>query len=208
MEEDKEAFAGLFTGNLDGAPPKPQRPQLIQFFSRKFYETRIRERFEARMAGIVCRAAFTEDDVPAVLKVRNDVTKEVWDEETEAFQAEVKATLEKEYQASLAGWKSSLADSPTKSPEEMNAYVSEVQDMPNLTGSLGLYKMQPSICNLTWMRSKSASGCVRRCFWPVRSGHGGGRLGCEGRPCACARAFDNDGFTTACTPGRRRVRCQ
>ncbi|KAJ7238450.1 hypothetical protein C8J57DRAFT_1528760 [Mycena rebaudengoi] len=101
LEEDKQAFAGMFTGNLDGAPPRPQRPQLTQYYSRKFYES--------------------QDDVPAVVKVRNEVTKEVWDEETEAFQAEVKASLEREYQASLAGWKSSLADSPTKSPEEMNA---------------------------------------------------------------------------------------
>ncbi|KAJ7289820.1 hypothetical protein C8J57DRAFT_1494238 [Mycena rebaudengoi] len=118
---DKEAFAGLFTRNLDGTPPRPQRPQLIQFYSRKFYEDRIRVRFEARMAGIVRRAAFTDDDMPAALKVRNEVTKEVWEEETEAFQQEVKTNLEREYQASLAAWKNSLADSPTKTPEEMNA---------------------------------------------------------------------------------------
>jgi ABC-type transporter MlaC component len=73
------------------------------------------------MAGIVRRAAFTDDDMPAALKVRNEVTKEVWEEETEAFQQEVKTNLEREYQASLAAWKNSLADSPTKTPEEMNA---------------------------------------------------------------------------------------
>ncbi|KAJ7234291.1 hypothetical protein C8J57DRAFT_1531831 [Mycena rebaudengoi] len=121
LEEDKETFVGLFTGNLDGTPPRPQRPQLIQYYSRKFYDSRVRVRFEARMAGIVRRAAFADDDMPAVLKIRNEVTKEVWEEECEAFQEDVKASLEKEYQASLTAWKTSLADSPTKTPEEMNA---------------------------------------------------------------------------------------
>ncbi|KAJ7256376.1 hypothetical protein C8J57DRAFT_1517544 [Mycena rebaudengoi] len=128
VEKEKTEFAELFTGILDGAPPKPQRPQLIQFYSRKFYDTRVKEHFEAQMAGVVRHAGHMGQSAPAELAVRNQVMKEVWEEETEMFQGEVKQALEREYAVSLKGWQASLADSPAKTAKELDAYVFAVRE--------------------------------------------------------------------------------
>jgi hypothetical protein len=38
LKSDQAAFKDLFTGVLDGAPPKPQRRCIIHFYSRRYYE--------------------------------------------------------------------------------------------------------------------------------------------------------------------------
>ncbi|KAJ7810364.1 hypothetical protein B0H14DRAFT_3757652 [Mycena olivaceomarginata] len=42
LKRDQESFRELFTGVLDGAPPKPQRGRIVHFYSRKYYETRVK----------------------------------------------------------------------------------------------------------------------------------------------------------------------
>jgi hypothetical protein len=56
LKSDKTAFQELFTGVLDGAPPKPQRGRLLHFYSRKFFDARIKEEVEDRMAALGRRA--------------------------------------------------------------------------------------------------------------------------------------------------------
>ncbi|KAJ7434718.1 hypothetical protein FB451DRAFT_1195097 [Mycena latifolia] len=119
LKNNKTAFQELFTGVLDGAPAKPQRPQLLQFYSRKFYDERIKDRYEQTLDARKKRAMFTDEPVPAELALRNEVTKQAFEAETPAFREEVKAALEREYELAVVGWKASLADSPTRTPEEM-----------------------------------------------------------------------------------------
>ncbi|KAJ7438839.1 hypothetical protein B0H11DRAFT_1634609, partial [Mycena galericulata] len=121
LKSDKAAFSELFTGVLDGAPPKPQRPKIVNFFSRKFYDTLVKSRFEDRMASLNRRKARSGEEVPAEIQVRNAVTKEVWEEQTLAFRADVELQMEREHEVALVGWKASLADSPTRSPQEIAA---------------------------------------------------------------------------------------
>ncbi|KAJ7460127.1 hypothetical protein B0H11DRAFT_1691506, partial [Mycena galericulata] len=121
LKSDKAAFSELFTGVLDGAPPKPQRPKIVNFFSRKFYDTLVKSRFDDRMASLTRRKARTGEEVPAEIQVRNAVTKEVWDEQTFAFRADVELSMEREHEVAMVGWKASLADSPTRTPQEIAA---------------------------------------------------------------------------------------
>ncbi|KAJ7025490.1 hypothetical protein C8F04DRAFT_1269103 [Mycena alexandri] len=121
LKTDKAAFQELFTGVFDGAPAKPQRGQLLHCYSRHFFEARVKERFDARYESLKRRAEFTEEAVPKSIVVQNQVTKEVWEEETPAFREDVRALWEREYQQALKGWKASLADSPTRTPEELAA---------------------------------------------------------------------------------------
>ncbi|KAJ7863884.1 hypothetical protein B0H13DRAFT_2353934 [Mycena leptocephala] len=121
LKSDQAAFQELFTGVLDGAPPKPQRGQLLHFYSRKCFETRVKPVYIARKEAIQRRAMYTGEKVPATLALQNQVTKEVWDDEPPAFQEEIKLAWEREYQASVKGWEASLADSPTRTPEELAA---------------------------------------------------------------------------------------
>jgi hypothetical protein len=119
VKSDKAAFAEIFTGVLDGAPPKPVRPQLLHYYSSKFYAEHIKARFDGRMTSLTSRALRTNAPPPKALSVRPAVTKEVWEEQPAGFQREVQDALERDYQTALRGWKASLADSPTRTPEEM-----------------------------------------------------------------------------------------
>ncbi|KAJ7439914.1 hypothetical protein B0H11DRAFT_1689121, partial [Mycena galericulata] len=121
LKSDKAAFSDLFTGILDGAPAKPQRPKMINFFSRKFYDKLVKDRFDDRMAALVRRKARTGEEVPAEINVRNKITKEVWEEQTLAFREDVELQMEREHELAMIGWKASMADSPTRSPEEIAA---------------------------------------------------------------------------------------
>ncbi|KAJ6603277.1 hypothetical protein DFH09DRAFT_1068447 [Mycena vulgaris] len=121
LKSNKSAFQDLFTGVLDGAPPKPQRAQLLQFYSRKFYDTRVKWRYDVRLGALQRRAEFTGETVPGALSLANKMTQEAWDLETPGVQEEVREALEREYQTALVGWKASLADSPTRTPQEMAA---------------------------------------------------------------------------------------
>ncbi|KAJ7017499.1 hypothetical protein C8F04DRAFT_1279277 [Mycena alexandri] len=94
VKRDKTTFGALF-GGLDG-PEKPRQPQLVQFFSSRHYDS-------------------------MAIKIQNEVTREVWDEQTEDFQTETKLAMEKHHSNVLKGWEESSADSPSRTPEEMDA---------------------------------------------------------------------------------------
>ncbi|KAJ7136478.1 hypothetical protein C8R43DRAFT_1132379 [Mycena crocata] len=121
VKTGQTAFVKIFSGALDVAPPKPGRPQLMHFYSRKFYEDRLQERFVTRMESMRKRAEYTGEAEPKALAVLPIVTKEAWEDETVGFQEEVKEALEREYKVAIKGWEASLADSPTRTPEEMAA---------------------------------------------------------------------------------------
>ncbi|KAJ7870631.1 hypothetical protein B0H14DRAFT_3573811 [Mycena olivaceomarginata] len=125
LKSDKNTFKELFTGALDGTPPKPQRGRILHFYSRNFYEARIKERVEERIASLKRRAQLSGESeregerMPIDLVAK--VTAEVWAEETPAFQRECEVAMEREYQQTLKAWEASLADSPTRSAEEIAA---------------------------------------------------------------------------------------
>ncbi|KAJ7699837.1 hypothetical protein B0H14DRAFT_3528293 [Mycena olivaceomarginata] len=101
LQSDKTAFQELFTGVLDGAPPKPQRGRLLHFYSRKFYDSRIKEDAEERMVSLTRRAELAGEAAPK----RIDVI--------------AKLAMEREHQQALKGWEASLSDSPTRTAEEI-----------------------------------------------------------------------------------------
>ncbi|KAJ7437708.1 hypothetical protein FB451DRAFT_1416690 [Mycena latifolia] len=148
LKEDKAAFAELFTGALDQVPPKPMRPKITQYYSSKFYNERIKDRLAARWASMERRATLSGEKLEAKIKVTADVTKEIWEEETQEFCEEVEAALERDYQAALKAWEASLADSPTKTPRSLqrkslaNAafylqpYVNAIQERFGMCASL------------------------------------------------------------------------
>ncbi|KAJ7803805.1 hypothetical protein B0H14DRAFT_3486977 [Mycena olivaceomarginata] len=121
LKTDQAAFKDLFTGILDGAPLKPQRSRVGHFYSRKYYDSRVKPRVEARLAALKRRSEAAGEPMPEYIDVIAKVTAEVWGEETPAFQHECQLAMEREHQEDLRGWEASLADSPTKTPEEIAA---------------------------------------------------------------------------------------
>ncbi|KAJ7897381.1 hypothetical protein B0H13DRAFT_2337915 [Mycena leptocephala] len=116
VKRDKSSFAELFVD----APDKPRQPQLVQFYSTRYYDTRVKDRFDERWQALLKRAEHSGLPPPKVIKVQNEVTKEVWDDETPEFQAEVERARDKYHAAMLKAWEDSLADSPSKTPEELD----------------------------------------------------------------------------------------
>ncbi|KAJ7363061.1 hypothetical protein DFH08DRAFT_951265 [Mycena albidolilacea] len=116
-----EEYRDLFTGILDGAPPKPQQSRVGHFYSRKYYELHVKPRGEARLAALKRRSEAAGKPMPEYIDVIAKVTAEVWGKETPAFQHECQLAMEWEHQEDLRGWEASLADSSTKTPEEIAA---------------------------------------------------------------------------------------
>jgi hypothetical protein len=67
------------------------------------------------------RAALAGENPPKKIDVIAKVTAEMWESESAAFKEECQAGLEREYQQTLKGWEASLAESPTRTPEEFAA---------------------------------------------------------------------------------------
>lgn len=106
---------------MDGAPPKPQRGRITHFYSRKYYDSRIKPRVEARLASLKRRAELTGGELPKTIDIVAKVTAEMWEDESPAFKRECEVALEKEYQQAMQAWEASLADSPTRTAEEIAA---------------------------------------------------------------------------------------
>ncbi|KAJ7895290.1 hypothetical protein B0H14DRAFT_2558862 [Mycena olivaceomarginata] len=107
LKSDEAAFKDLFTGVLDGTPPRPQQEQIVHFYSRKYYDTWIKPRVEVWLALLKRRNKMAGDKMPETIDV---VSK---------FRHEVEVVFEHEYQKKLRTWEALLADSPTRSPEEI-----------------------------------------------------------------------------------------
>ncbi|KAJ7800792.1 hypothetical protein B0H14DRAFT_2615899 [Mycena olivaceomarginata] len=121
LKTDKDAFKELFSGVLGSAPPKPQRSRVINFYSRKYYDTRVKERAGARLRSLQRRAELTGEAAPQAIEVISKVTAEAWDAETAAFRHECQVACEQEYLNAVRAWELSLADSPSRTPQEMSA---------------------------------------------------------------------------------------
>ncbi|KAJ7430015.1 hypothetical protein B0H11DRAFT_2264458 [Mycena galericulata] len=121
-ENDKSIFAELLGGFTSAGPGRPRRAQPLHYYSRLFYEDRVKARFEAAFAAEVQRAKDLElEEEPKELPIRNEITKQVFSEETEQFQAELKLGIEAEYVAAVRAWELTRAETPTKTPEELSA---------------------------------------------------------------------------------------
>ncbi|KAF8130895.1 hypothetical protein K438DRAFT_1999254 [Mycena galopus ATCC 62051] len=122
LKSDQAAFKELFTGALDGTPGKPYKSRILHFYSRNFYETRVKARVEEQARAMKRRAELAGEEFDgASIDFLTKMTAAVWEEETPQFKHECEVALEREYQQQLAAWEALLADSPKRTPEEMAA---------------------------------------------------------------------------------------
>jgi hypothetical protein len=82
---------------LDGVPLKPQRGRLIHFYSRKYYDTRIKARVDARLAALKRRTENSGEGMPETIDVISKVTNDLWEDESPEFRHEVEVAFEREY---------------------------------------------------------------------------------------------------------------
>ncbi|KAJ6502978.1 hypothetical protein DFH09DRAFT_1335742 [Mycena vulgaris] len=120
-ERDKNSFAELLSGALDAGLPYPTKPQATHFYSCRHYAERIKARFDLEWALEVQNAKDLGEDMPYEIAVRNKVTKQAWEDETDDFREGVLADLEVEHQAAVKAWEMANAEGPEKTPEQLHA---------------------------------------------------------------------------------------
>ncbi|KAJ7129688.1 hypothetical protein C8R44DRAFT_872922 [Mycena epipterygia] len=81
-------------------------------------KTAFADLFKGALSGAT-QDEYTGDMLENEVKVRVEITKEAWDDESLEFQEEVLMALERDYELAIKAWEASLADSPTCTPEEM-----------------------------------------------------------------------------------------
>ncbi|KAJ7038909.1 hypothetical protein C8F04DRAFT_1179247 [Mycena alexandri] len=118
---EKELFADLLGGVVSTGPGYPRKAQPIHLYSRKYYEDRVKARFETAWEAEKHRAEALERDPEAEIKIRNVVTREVFEEETQEFREELGKAGEAEHSAAIRAWELTRADAPTKTAAEINA---------------------------------------------------------------------------------------
>lgn len=111
-KQSKVSFKKLFDkAELD--PPAPVKPRILHFYSRRFYHERVKGRVTARW-----QTASQLSSPPKVIALRNMVTKECWQGETDAFKAEVEAALENEHKAAVEAYSvATSGETPTTAVE-------------------------------------------------------------------------------------------
>ncbi|KAJ7333207.1 hypothetical protein DFH08DRAFT_814325 [Mycena albidolilacea] len=119
LKSDQDTFKDLFTGALDGALSKPHRGCIIHFYSRMYYDTRVKHHVKECLESLKRRCDLLAEPMLRKLNVIAKVTSEVWETEPLAFQHECMLELEQEYQQRLEAWEVLLTDSPTRTPEEI-----------------------------------------------------------------------------------------
>jgi hypothetical protein len=110
----KVSFKTLFD-KPELEPPAPVKPRILHFYSRRYYQTHVKERVTARWT-----AMSQLPDPPKEITVRNAVTKECWLAEPEAFRAEVEAALENEHKTALEAYTTATSGEAPTTPEEYN----------------------------------------------------------------------------------------
>ncbi|KAJ6496483.1 hypothetical protein C8R47DRAFT_1212805 [Mycena vitilis] len=115
-------FKELLHGRLDAGEGKPIKGQAWQFYSKHYYTERVKGRsdFDLLWARALARAR-EEGKVPADVKLRGEVTREVWGMETVEFRAQVVAQMDKEHQQAVRAWEIGRAEEPSRSKEELSA---------------------------------------------------------------------------------------
>ncbi|KAJ7712126.1 hypothetical protein B0H16DRAFT_1479697, partial [Mycena metata] len=75
-QRDKELFAGVLGALQNDGPAYPRRAQPLHFYSRQYYDERVKTRFEKAWETEQARAKALEQEPEWELKIRNTVTRQ------------------------------------------------------------------------------------------------------------------------------------
>jgi hypothetical protein len=98
LKSNQAVYKDLFSGVLDGTPPKPHRGRILHFYSRNFYDIRVKERVGDRVAALKRRAELAGEEFKGpTIDFVTKVTADVWETETPQFKHECEVALDREY---------------------------------------------------------------------------------------------------------------
>ncbi|KAJ7038447.1 hypothetical protein C8F04DRAFT_1256031 [Mycena alexandri] len=101
-------------------PPAPVKPRVLHYYSRNFYETRVKSRVKTRWAALL-----RLDNPPKPVTVRNMVTREAWGAETQEFRDKVVLALEKEHDVAVKAYTMAVSGDAPTSPQEYSVALND-----------------------------------------------------------------------------------
>ncbi|KAJ7920722.1 hypothetical protein B0H13DRAFT_1867226 [Mycena leptocephala] len=96
-------------------PPRPVKSRALHYFSHKFYDEMVKDEATTRYAALS-----RLPNPPALITVRNAVTRQVWNAQTDAFRAEVLEACEAEHKAAMEAYSMAVSGDVPSTPEEYN----------------------------------------------------------------------------------------
>ncbi|KAJ7431151.1 hypothetical protein B0H11DRAFT_1942046 [Mycena galericulata] len=96
-------------------PPAPVKPRVLHYYSRRFYNQRVKPLVTARWAAVSLLP-----NPPFPINVRKDVTKEAWAAETAEFKAEVIEAIEMEHTVAKEAYETVVSGETPSTPEGYN----------------------------------------------------------------------------------------
>ncbi|KAI0686689.1 hypothetical protein C8T65DRAFT_747319 [Cerioporus squamosus] len=98
----------------------PRRMQTVQFYSKLYYDSRVKAIVDAEWPRVVAEAGSKGAKIPKRLKHQNSVLNRIYNSETKEFRDALTARRDAEHEEEVAAWKASKLDSGDvpKTPEE------------------------------------------------------------------------------------------
>ncbi|TFK81054.1 hypothetical protein K466DRAFT_604816 [Polyporus arcularius HHB13444] len=122
----------------------PRRMQTLQFYSKLYYDSRVKSIVDAEWPKVVAQAGASGTPPPKRLKHQNKVLARIFAAETAEFQDALKRQRDDEHEEEIAAWKASRLDfgdaGSTRSPEEFHEALDEASHwLPSFADALSKY---------------------------------------------------------------------
>jgi len=124
----------MFTEMTEALPKPPKRMRITQFYSKRFYDTRIKPVFESEWAAVSASAG---DPKRSRINTLNSVTTRLWENEPSSFKTWLESQRDAEHARELAEHQTvvkELENAPS-TPETYHAYVPSASVWPGYTNN-------------------------------------------------------------------------
>jgi serine/threonine-protein kinase RIO1 len=103
MDASVEALLSAF-----GGPEKPCKQRAQHHYSAQNYQTRIKPKFDAEFARLKAAWEAGEGPQPHAVDVRNRVTAELWNGESEDVRARIEAEVQQDFEEEMAEYQEAV----------------------------------------------------------------------------------------------------
>lgn len=100
--------------------PKPHRSRATHYYSKHYYNDRVKPWFDHAMKQAKVEAECNNEPPPPIIKVRNRVTLERWNQETPEFKRMIAQRIEEEYEEATKKWEAEQTVKEEPTPEEVS----------------------------------------------------------------------------------------
>ncbi|KII87539.1 hypothetical protein PLICRDRAFT_177280 [Plicaturopsis crispa FD-325 SS-3] len=128
-----DALQSLMEDIAQMVPSAPRKLRAVQYYSKRYYETRVKARFDAEWEHVQAAWEIVEESgnpdglrQPERISVCNRVTQEAYNEESEEFRQQLDGRAQAEHTVELEAFKARLEEGMARSPEQFHAVLADI----------------------------------------------------------------------------------